>query len=340
MLIRLANFISGTKYRVKPFSGANDLRDFIRKAGSYSALISHPKYELEKKTPKDLFNYIIKTARSANYHLYPKSIGTASTYTPFMDHGNSRQVFEYILSTTTEERAQSYFNVFSRLKHCTIPQPRNLFLVYYVVQTLYHNLQTVNVQMMNFLKMTSSSRPSKHVSRAAGEPMAEEIYIKAYEDSMSFLERVYRPKLQTLREQSVEYKLEGDFSRLIHAPYQEETFLLPRQIANLIAKSGTDLSGYQEIINYILLNNSKYRLDSKDRVHYLNNFNDLLKINPLYMQNNVANSKTLLSLARKVYSQDLAQLRKKLPGKGNCSSALKYVKDYVKVLKETTSSAK
>ena len=45
-----------------------------------------------------------------------------------------------------------YINVCVRLKHCAIPQPKNLFLIYYVAQSLENNLISVKNDMMTFLK--------------------------------------------------------------------------------------------------------------------------------------------------------------------------------------------
>lgn len=333
-MLKTANFVAGTKYRPKEFTGAQDLRKFLQVSSSYTSLISDPKYELEEQTPKDLFNYIIKTSRSYKYS-FLKNIGTTPVYKSFMDHGNSRQIFEYIMSSTVEEQGQSYFNVFSRLKHCTIPQPDNLFLVYYTVQSLYQNLQTVNEQMTAFLGSTSKSRPGK----MGGSQMSLATYKKAYSGSISFLEQVYRPKLKKLSEQqsveqSVEYTMDGDFTSLIKAPYTEETFLVPSRVRGLLPilkKCGIDLSSYQEIITCVLLNNGPYHLETKDVKHYLKNFDELLSTNPLYMKNNAANGRTLYNLAEKVYNDDLIMLKTKI---SKCSSIEKFTKDYINLLKE------
>ncbi len=342
-MMLLADFITGTKYRQARFTKAQDLRTFLQKAVKYSDMSYGPKYELEQRTPMDLFKLIHKIGKKAGYSFTkkhsPSDHSQICTYagvrsvTNTMDRGNSRQVFEYILSNTTEERAQTYFDVFARLKHCTVPQPKNLFFVYYAVQTLVSNLETVNDEMEFFLSKTSTSRP-KVTSGRPGEPMPAETYKKAYQESLSYLERVYGPKLEEMKEEKVEYKIEGNFSHLEAAPYTQESFLDPRKIADLLSKMipMVDLSTYQEIICSILLYNGKYQLSVKNREHYLRNFSKLLEINPLSMQNNSANLVTLRDLSAQIYSHDREKLASQLPGVGDCSSAQRYLKEYTSII--------
>jgi len=324
-LLIMANFISGTKYRRDLFKTKESLISFLTSHTSYTSLISDNKHEMESKTPKDLFNYIHKNVIDEGYKISEfAKIGTVTVYNSLMDHGNSRQIFEYILSSTDEERAQTYFNVFSRLKHCTIPQPDNLLLIYYTVQSFHHNLKTVNKQMMDFLNKTSN--------------LSRNTYIEAYEDSVSFLDRVYRPKLikldETTIEQRIEYRIDGDFSSLIPAPYTQETFLVPERVSQILStfnKNTVDLSSYREIIIFILVSKGPYNLETKDKNHYLKNLGPLISINPLYMQNNTANVNTLCNLSRKVYEKDMSVLDKNNP------LALKFIHEYENILEQIKS---
>ncbi len=57
-LLRLANYISNTKYCDKVFKNAHDVKDFFYHAKKYNNLIYSPKYELSNKTPLDFANFI------------------------------------------------------------------------------------------------------------------------------------------------------------------------------------------------------------------------------------------------------------------------------------------
>ena len=342
-MLHLADFVSETTYRKEKFRRAEDLRNFLRRATSYFDLSYGPKYELEEKTPMDMYRWILNIGQVSNPgerrptpYKFLSKIGKAKSSKYTMDSGNGRQIFEYILSSTTEERAQTYFSVFERLKHCTIPQPDNLFFVYYAVQTLSRNLYSVKEEMERFLDATKKSRPEVETGKKSiGKPMATRTYFLAYNDSMDYLEKVYRPLLDKMREEEIHYDIEGNFSHLEEASYTSETFLDPSKVAMLIQKVGEDmkdLSSCWNMITSILIDTGTYKLTDEDHKHYMLNFSKLLQTNPLNMQNNVANHVTLRRLAAPICSEDLESLAMQLPGKGDCSSAQNYLKKYKNVL--------
>lgn len=313
-LLQLANFISGTKYRRDTFENAKDLRTFFRKAKKYTALVYDDKYELKNFTNYSLIKHIMKMRKD-----YKFSLGVVKEYHPYMDKGNGRQVFEYIFSDTAKDRLQSYENVFIRLKHCTLPQPNNLFFVYYAAQSLENNLVSVRDNMMFFLEH---------------EGLDTKPYDKIFTNTMSFIYHVYQEKINEMAEEDIEYEISGEFDNLIQCPYTEDTFLRPESILSLIKPiEDTDLSEYKEIIEMILLNQSTYKLKDKDRDHYLKNFNKLLKTSSMNMKNNNANNKTLHYLSKKIYTEDKLWLETQIyNAKKNCESSINYLKLYDKFM--------
>ena len=132
-------------------SSSVDLKTFIYKNGTYTDLISSNKYELEQKSPMDLFKYI-----KNNFSVYSLQIEEVNTYNSLMDSGNARQVFDYILSRNLDEKITSFTNVFFKCKECHFSRPSNLFFVYYFAQQLYDNLVNVKKDMIE-LAMDFSS---------------------------------------------------------------------------------------------------------------------------------------------------------------------------------------
>jgi len=301
-LLYYANFLAGNKYRENEFESVKELRGFVGKARKYSALIYDNKYKLKDKVPFDLVNHIMRMKK-----FYKFKLGMVKEYKgSLMNSGNGRQVFEYILSNTTEERTKTYMNVFVRLKHCTLPQPNNLFFIYFVIQSLEKNLKSVQENMQYFLNRE-------------GIPTGK--YNKVVEDTLKFLEKVYRPKLDKVEEEDIIYDVSSDFDTLVPSPYTEESFLNPKYILQLKRDllDTDDLSNYREIIEVILLDQGTYKLKDKDRKHYLKNFANLLRADPLNMKNNSANGKTLRTLSNVVYTKDREILEEKLPKIGeNC----------------------
>ena len=333
-LLILANFITGTTYRKDKFTSIKELRKFLKTATKYSTMCYSNKYELEQKTPMDLFKWIYKIGKHGKYS-FIKSYKKIKSPTNFMNKGNGRQIFDYILSNTIEEKAQTYFKFFSRLKHCTIPQPDNLFFVYYAVQSLYDNVNTVNEEMEYFLRSTSQYRPLKsNLKNKTGQPIPYETYKLAYNDACRYLEKVYRPKIKQFKQEKINYIIEGDFSNLELANYTQEMFLEPNKIFKLL-KTGKNMNNLIEarhIIISVLLYKGLYELTNDNKEHYIKNFATLLKINPFIMENNSANLKTLKFLSEKIYTQDITFLEQKLPGTGDCTDAKKYLKDYRSIL--------
>ena len=316
-LLNLANFLSGTQYRFEKFKNSREIREFFRKASKYSVLISKPKYELENRNPNDLINHIMKMQKDYNFLIY-----YVNEYNIQMDNGNGRQVFEYILSTTVAERLKTYENVFIRLKQCTIPQPKNLFFVYYAAQNLEHNLISVRDNMNLFLELEGID--STH-------------YERLFVETMRFLNKVYHNKIDKIEDEDVIYDISKEFDILIPASYTEETFLLPNKVKTMLSptEEDTDLSDFKEIIEMILLNEGTYKLRNKDRAHYLKNFDRLFQTKTLNMKNNSANNKTLLMLSKKIYSKDREFLDFQLniisnenDADKNCNDAKRYLELY------------
>ena len=313
-ILHLANFLSGTKYRTEQFLRLEDLRDFLKYARKYETLIYDDKHELEKRTPYDLVKYIMKM-RMRMINKTSEEIGTVQEYVNLMDKGNGRQVFEYIFSNSVNERLQSYVNVFSRLMKSTLPQPNNLFFIYYTAQSLERNLTSVRDDMIRFLTDNSIS---------------DEKYKMIYEDTMSFLRRVYETKIERETEKDVDYKLSDHFKKLEKAVYTEETFLCPRKVLKLLDdETIDDLSEYKHIIETILFDRSYYQLKENHREHYLRNFEKLLLSNSLTMKNNSSNIKTLTFMSQEIYSKDKESLEVKLTKEGKiCDEAKEYLELY------------
>lgn len=320
-LLYLANFISGTKYRKDTFENAKSIRQFFRRAKKYSNLTTQPKFELEKLKPYDLVKHIMKMRKD-----YKFLLGIVKDYNSIMDKGNGRQVFEYILSDNIEEKLETYVNVFIRLKHCSLPQPKNLFFVYYAIQTLESNLISVRNNMMFFLEK---------------EGINADKYEKIFESTMRFLHKLYKNKIDNITEDDVDYTISNDFNKLSPAPYNEETFLTPQKILEIknFLTEYVDISDYKEIIEMILLNNGTYKLQDKDREYYIKSFKSILLLNSVNMKNNTANMKTLSLLSNSIYINDKKILESKLKkldktiidnNLGNCNQAKKYLKIYEK----------
>ena len=248
-----------------------------------------------------------------------------------MDQGNGRQVFDYILSSSFEERTRSYYDVFVRLKHATIPQPNNVFFVYFAAQRLAHNLSSVLSEMGAFLR-------DNFARGVKDEKGLRAMYARVRTSTVSFLDTVYQGKIDDMKPEEVMYEIVGDFGLMIKAPYDEETFLVPKRIETLLDADGQmmDLSGYKALVESVFLVSGKYALKDDAREFYLRNFSNLLGTSSLNMLNNTANQVTLAAVSRNVYALDSQVLIPRLADeKGNCQDADTYVQEYTEILSQT-----
>jgi hypothetical protein len=310
--LHLMNFISETTYCPTKFISSKSVKSFLENTRKYSSLIESNKYELENKTPFDLIKYIM--LRKA----YRFDLGNIKEYEFSMDKGNGIQVFDYSFSRTVNECIKSYVNVFSRLKQCTLPIPNNLFLLYYVIQMLEKNLHSIYEEMILFL--TSVSIPL--------EP-----YEKIYQETMSFLKRVYMEKITHTKPEKIRYLLTDSCLTFIECAYTEQTFLNPKKIISLLSTISIDkidiLTEYKQIIETVLLYKGTYKLSETDRTYYLENFKELFQANNINMMNAVSNEKTLSFFALSLYRENRTILEQTMiTFKGNCDDALMYLELY------------
>jgi len=289
-ILYIGNFITGNQYAPNKFTNIRDLRNFVNKNKKYTNLINNNKHELENKTPLDLLKYILRMKE------YKLKIGFAPYYDySIMNKGNARQIFEYILANSTKEKADTFKNVFYRVKQSTIPQPNNIFFKYYVAQMFEDNLESVKNMMEDYLKQEKINSSS---------------YLQIANSTLAFLHKLYQTNKKDT--EIIQYNIENNFDTLIIAPYNEITFLNPYKIYELLTNIndlGLDFSDYIEIINTVFLNNKKYKLSEKEREIYKQNFEKLLNINVINMKNNISNNITLKEISRNIYTKDLEKLQ-------------------------------
>jgi serine/threonine protein kinase len=316
-LVTLANFLTGTKYRKREFyqtgrGGTGDLRFFLRNAKKYTQLISSNKYELEDLTPMDFLTYL-----NRNFKNMP--IRNVNNYRFNLDRSNARQVFEFTLAGTQKKRINSYLKVFSRVRKCELPETDNLLLVYYILQSLRVNLDSVYNNMVRFL---------------AAEKVSPEPMVAKYTKTIKHITGMYNTILRSGKMKKIRYRVD-QFTRLVHAPYTQETFTNPALILEKIHEitGGDDISSYKEIIMQTLLQQGEFQIPPRVRDFYVENCKSLLMTNTLYMKNNVANGHTLRITAEEVYSTDRDVLAPKIDEEdGDCRTAEQYLALYDRIL--------
>jgi hypothetical protein len=114
-ILKIANFLSKTGYRKNIFCNSRDLKSFLRNAKKYSNILNDNKYELEKLTPMDLFNYLIN-----KFDKYKFNFEIKSSFLSFMDKSNPIQVFYYSLSENNKDILNSYISTLKSMRNSSL----------------------------------------------------------------------------------------------------------------------------------------------------------------------------------------------------------------------------
>lgn len=288
-VFKLINFITGTEFRRENFSTVKDIRTFLYNAKKFSVLTTSNKHELEDFSPLDFVDHILTLGKF--------SIHQTNEIKYTMNIGNARQVFDFILSKTDDERLQSYENVFIRIKQCTIPQPENLFFSYYAAQLFEAQLTSLYYIMEYYLFRIGANKT---------------YYKQLYDNCIQYISKVYFPTIRDAKAETVVFDIDPSrYEEISSAKYSEETFLLPWDILNQLKEISNvqeDLTLYKGIIELVITFSGKYKMNDKSKDYYIRTFKDLLDIETIVMKTNIANEKTLIDTSKNVYGYNIKSL--------------------------------
>ena len=312
-LLWLANFLSGTKYAPNKFETLDELQNFVALEKNYSRLMSSQKFELEDKNPMDLFKYIVNS--DYIFEGTPPFEAIKSTeYVNIMNGGNKRQVFDYVLSTTDEQRLKSFTDVFERVMSCSLPSSRDDILNVYILQEISRNLENTAYDLSLYSGLDSSKFP---------------IIATSYD----FLLQHYKPTELLVKKSDLPKVSRHKSSKLPR--YTEETFLLPPRILELLrlVNQSTD-TNYTEYINIlldILYSKGWFQLESRQKELLREYSKDFLYLDTCKLQTQIANSNSLVWISSRIFNLDLKEAMKLK----SCKSIEKYIEIYKNILDKT-----
>lgn len=316
-IIYLSNFLTGNNFYKNVNKKLSDVKNFIHNIAHYSIITTMNKHELEQKTPLDFIQYIkIKNNNFKNIN--------RNEYKNSLNKSNSKQIYDYILSSTFEERINSYLNIFYRVKQSAIPQPTNLFLIYYTAQLLNENLLSVKKDMLEFLKISNKLNIN---------------YDTIATNTINFINTFYTKLINKTKQEDVYYELNNIYDKYIN--YNSNSFLNINYIINqinqinqnneIVLKKVEDITEYVNIIEFILINNNDFKLNDINYNYYINNFKDVLNIDYINIKNNIANYNTFIYLCSIIYSNNIKEFEKEIYNKKiniNINDCF-YIKDYI-----------
>jgi hypothetical protein len=284
LIFKLSNFL-------RTFNSSKEIKSYISKTKKYQELTVLNKHELHKD-PIDLVNYIMSTGI-----LREQPFQKVEVYKQMMNFGNPRQVFDYILASSTEERLDSYINVIQRFKTCTLPQSENIFVEYYTAQSFQNSFESLLNNMIIF-------------SRIAKVNVDQQVEL--FNTLFKLIQRVYKTKIDSFQNERIEFTLASEKCKtLIKAPYNENTFQNRNKIFEFLSSytyEEFDLTEYRDIVEMVFSYKGKYELNEHHKQFYSENFKELLEVNPFNMMNNNANIKTLIAVSKLTYNLEKNEL--------------------------------
>ena len=317
--LKLTNFISNTKYCPSKFKNVKDAKTFFHKVKKYSNLINDNKYELEKYTPMDLFNYIVE---KLNYN-FPYSY-TINHYTSYMNRSDPEQIFEFILSKNNDERIKSYLNIFNKVKNIDLfnIDEYNDISTMYILQKLENNITFLMEDMNYYLE----------------DQKLKNEYEYMFDDSINYLKKLYKKKYKNLLLKDIQNVENIDIINKIEITnYSEEIFLFPEKIKNLISKVNMlDKKNIEQINRYL---NIKYILEVilfhdgifKISIKNKNKFKNILELNTIDILNKIGNICSLKEHVNIIYGNNIKVFEE---NKGNVNNNVKnYLNDIKYIIK-------
>jgi hypothetical protein len=275
-LICLANFLSGTQYRKKPFlmtgkNGLGDLRYFFGKAKKYSEIVSSDKKDLENKTPVDFLTYLCK-------HFKNKLNITISSHSSCNYNRHSvQQIIDYTLSRDDEARCKTYLGYFKRVLQTEIYIDKP-FQAYYIFQEIYSNVTSVYEEMTRFLEERKDNNTS---------------YNKLYQ---KVLKKLHISFNSIIRDEEL-VLFDNNIEDII---FDETTFLKREEIKNIINTVPYHNNRNSDIVNIlraIMINNGPFKVKEKDRKYYDKLLSECIEDN--------SNLNTFFYITDKIYEKNV-----------------------------------
>lgn len=302
-ILQLSNFISGTDYRRDKFTNIPDLRKFLTRTRKYFTMLYSDKHQLENLTPYSFIKYINKMFGKK----YKLNFGSVKDRKEYANIYTGRQIFDFILSNSTEERLSTFLTAIQRMKGSTMLIRGNKFETYYGGQTLITFLQEIQNNMEKY-------RIANEASFTTKDRLLYAKYVDIYKKSVSFTQQTYTNLIAKTDPSPFVYDkafIEQN-TNLALASYTRNTFLLPNVVRTLLTEKVTTLTNPSQFfytVVFTLSYTGQFALSSEDRQFYEENFKILLSTNPTIICNNIANYNTLRQTAHHIYSLNIEAIR-------------------------------
>jgi hypothetical protein len=299
------NLFSFIQPRQKKFWNAVQ---FIKINASYSNMLDMK--ILRRLGPLDLLNHITKKCNIRNFKVKKTR---ESVNWSIMDTTNSKQIFNFILSNSLDQKIDSFLSIFKSIQACNLPSSDNVIYNYYAVQKILSNLDMVYKNLKIFL-LSVNGEIEKY----------EQMYKSILENIKTrYTETIQKSKLQKFNLETVK-----------KINFSESTFLEPSKILEMVSevdpqKLNTGLTDMREIITFVMNYKGSLQLPDSVRKFCVDNYSFLFSRDYMNLVIDSVNIKTLVNTSAQIYSHNIRILDNK-----NCKKQLMYYKLYQEILKK------
>ena len=274
-LLKLSNFLTGTRYHPQKFSTAREIKTFLNTSKKFSKLLFDDKYEMEKIRPMNLFDFITENLS----HSLSFEITKDLTHGFIMSKGDSNQIFHYLAAETNEDRVKSFVQSFTEIiLYDTIKENP--------IENIYETQMVIN-RMKNFVENFKTFLKSINISSVK----YEDIFMKCKKNLMGDVELID----MDLDEMS-KFSKDESFVKM----YDENILMNPKKIQRIkecFEKKEIDVNKIREFLRskemlyMILLHRSSLNKNKIIKSYY-----KLLNIESVSLRNTLSSIETFHSI--------------------------------------------
>lgn len=291
------NFISNTTFYKNTFKSIKQIINFFHFAKKYSNLINTPRYELEKYTPLDFFNYIIDNTD------YNFNIKYLNEYCSSMNKYDPNQLYNFIIYDDLKETLNSFLNEFNKIKDFRFDNIKDTLYKLYIIQNLEIKLNNLYETFVIFLKKNNININSckKYYNDAFK-------ILKQYYDNINF-KNIFNKDISPLQQ----------FNNIIIESYNEDILIDIEKIKLLLnnyidielkfnIEDILDLTVYNNIFKKILFYKGTFNI--KNKIYFLDTYSSVFDIENKNILNKISNIITFKEHIKNIYEQNFDNMKK------------------------------
>ena len=314
--LKLINFLSDSEYRKQPFTIVKETMQFLKKEKKYINLVL-PKKGLETKTSIDLFKYITKEFR------YKFNFEIVTNFN-CVNTGDSIQIYNFLNSTSDEERIKSYIDILEEDVRSVREKPKNILEAHRISQQKEKRVMSIFSELENFLKSVSIElKPS---------------YKKLYKKALRDIYDLQTEMIDSIRLTSIDLGILSPVISLPEITYVDTIFSTPKKVLEILENFSIYASecdeGVYNLFDYFEMKIALLDLKARDKKYFSKYFRNDNVRSVISILNNFYNYTSLIRTSKYIYDNNLSLIKGK-EGKEGFENIQDEIRLYKEILKNS-----